>query len=346
MSELKGDLLRLPETVIVVDDEALIRELVIELLRDCGVHPIGCSSVEEVRRELELHSADLIISDIMMPKETGIDLLRWCRENEFTMPFILITGFADLTLAAEACNLGAFNFLQKPVHRDVLMNAVESALASHRLKQRQERDRIALQESNVQLRQEVIDAMIENQGMFMGTLSALATAIDARDPYTHAHSRSVADLAWDVAIQLGLDVAQQELIHNAGLVHDIGKIAVPEPILQKPGRLTEEEFCIMQSHPARGAEILKPVPMFHEIVPLVCAHHERMDGKGYPHEMVGEAIPLGARILAACDTWNAMTTDRPYRKAMEVAKATAIVREVSGTQLDGEVVEAMLAALA
>lgn len=176
-------------------------------------------------------------------------------------------------------------------------------------------------------------------------VEALADTVDMRDPGTFQHSRRVAELAEAIARQLGLDPDQVELIRSAGRVHDIGKIAVPDAVLLKPGRLTDEEFALMKKHPVAGAEILDRFPEYRRGRSIVLHHHERWDGKGYPAGLAGRQIPLGARIMAVADSFDAMTSSRPYREGMPVSKALAILREGRGTQWDPEVVDAALAIL-
>ncbi len=172
------------------------------------------------------------------------------------------------------------------------------------------------------------------QRAYIDTLSALTSAIDAKDSYTRGHSERVTDLSMRLAIELGVERTEVEKIKLGGLLHDIGKIGIPEGILNKPGRLNDEEFTVIKSHPELGVRILGKVEFLLGVVPIIKHHHERYDGKGYPDGMKGEDIPLLARIVSVVDTYDAMTTDRPYRKAMTVEEALKEIHHCSGTQFD------------
>jgi putative nucleotidyltransferase with HDIG domain len=181
---------------------------------------------------------------------------------------------------------------------------------------------------------------------YLETVLSLAKAVDARDSYTSDHSQRLAVWAESVAVELGCDESEIQDILWAALLHDIGKIGVPDDILRKPGPLTEAEWSIMKQHPIIGAEIIDPVRSLSEVAPLIRAHQEKYDGSGYPDGLVGEAIPLGARILAVVDAYSAITDDRVYRQARSHAEAVEELRRCAGTQFDPQVVEVFLALLA
>ena len=178
----------------------------------------------------------------------------------------------------------------------------------------------------------------ETEALHLRTIEGLAMAIEAKDQNTHEHLFRVRDYVTEIATVMKLDELQKKALLTAAFLHDIGKLAVPEHIINKPGKLTAEEFEKMKIHPVVGADILERVRFPYPVVPIVRSHHERWDGKGYPDGLKGEQIPIGARILSAVDCFDALASDRPYRKAMPIAKALAIVREMSGTQFDPEVV--------
>jgi HD-GYP domain-containing protein (c-di-GMP phosphodiesterase class II) len=177
---------------------------------------------------------------------------------------------------------------------------------------------------------------------YLGTAEALSAALEAKDSYTAAHSRSLVQRAEAVGRRLGMSGAALRSLRYAAVFHDIGKLAVPEAILNKPGPLTEDEFAVVKRHTVVGEQILAPVEFLEEVLPLVRGAHERWDGAGYPDGLAGEEIPLGARIVFACDTYDAMTTDRPYRAALPEEEARTELRRVAGTQLDPRVVDALL----
>lgn len=182
----------------------------------------------------------------------------------------------------------------------------------------------------------------QQQAMFMGTLEALTAAIDAKDPYTCGHSERVAFLACRIASEYGMEPHQAERIRIAGLVHDIGKIGVPEAVLRKPGRLTDEEFGQIKLHPQIGYQILKDIPLLDDVLPGVLYHHERYDGRGYPFSVSGENIPLVARMIGLADAFDAMSSTRTYRPAMDRSKVLDEIRRGAGTQFDARLVEAFL----
>lgn len=180
------------------------------------------------------------------------------------------------------------------------------------------------------------------QRAYIDTLSALTSAIDAKDSYTRGHSERVTDLSMRLALEMGIERSEVEKIKLGGLLHDIGKIGIPEGILNKPGRLNDEEFTIIKSHPDLGVRILGKVEFLAGVVPIIKFHHERYDGKGYPEGLAGEDIPLLARIVSVVDTYDAMTTDRPYRKAMTVDEAVKEIQHCSGTQFDPDIAAAFV----
>jgi HD-GYP domain-containing protein (c-di-GMP phosphodiesterase class II) len=190
-------------------------------------------------------------------------------------------------------------------------------------------------------------ALVEElERAFTTTLAALSSTVEAKDDYTAVHGHDVAELAERVALHMQLTAARAKDVRYAAMLHDVGKIAVPSEILQKPGPLDEREWEVMRSHAAVGGDLVARIDAFAHLAPAVRASHERWDGGGYPDGLAGERIPLAARIIAACDTWDAMVTDRPYRRARTVRQAQAELRRVAGTQLDADVVQALLAVLA
>ena len=183
-------------------------------------------------------------------------------------------------------------------------------------------------------------------GASRSAVGALAAAIDARDNYTHSHSEQVVKLATAVATRLGLDAADVERVRDGAMLHDLGKVAIPNEILFKPGPLDAHEWAIMREHPVIGERILRRTPELEPIAPMVRHEHERWDGGGYPDGLAGDDIPIGSRIIFACDAYNAMITERPYREPMSSQEATAELERNAGTQFDPAVVEALLAVLA
>ncbi len=332
------------ERVLVVDDDASVRGFIADVLEsEPNLTLLFAEAVEPARALLAAgEEVDLIVTDIVMPGASGLDLLRWSSEAHPEIPFVVMTGQADTDAVVDALNAGAHSFLKKPFRPQELVRVVESGLSRRRYERMQDRFRRELARTNSMLRQRVIDAVVEHESLFLGSLEALAQVIDARDPYTREHSAHVSALARRTAEALGCSPIEQEAAETAGALHDIGKIAVPETILLKPGKLTDLEMDCMKEHPLRAAEILRHVPGLEEALPAIRTHHERYGGGGYPEGLSGEAIPLLGRVLAVCDTWDAMTTDRPYRKALATTTASAILEEVRGDQLDAAIVDVFL----
>ncbi|MFZ0638234.1 MAG: HD domain-containing phosphohydrolase [Candidatus Acidiferrales bacterium] len=183
-------------------------------------------------------------------------------------------------------------------------------------------------------------AATQNRELFMGSIRMLAAAIDEKDPYTRGHSGRVAKYSLIIARELGLSPEELDKIRISALLHDVGKIGVDDQVLKKPGKLTEEEFALMKQHPAKGANIMRPVAQLKEMLPGIELHHERMDGQGYPYGLVGEQIPMMARIIAVADTFDAITTNRPYQSAMDLDYAVNRIKQLGGEKFDLNVVRA------
>jgi response regulator RpfG family c-di-GMP phosphodiesterase len=471
-----------PYTVLIADDEQSICDLLGQFLQKSGYTTIVAYDGEQALEQIRNNNVDMVISDIKMPKVSGVDLLRETRKISSSIPVLLTTGYPTLDTAIEALKQGAFDYLTKPFHLEEIAEKVKRALANRKLleenilysnlvslhsvtqeflatrnfrelnpkivqygkslskadaaalimfnarqhpvlyqlegefdaNQLQQHDFLntlcsVVNEHNKDVRYsadgshplpsritqvpEVIGSFIayplnrgehsrgvllvirnarntafsdldfeiinvlgsqagislENAGLYknlrdnyLKTIRAFALAVEAKDPYTHGHSENVMKYTIVLAKKLGLSDDEIEQIKYAGLLHDVGKIGISEAILNKPGRLTEEEFTQIKQHPDLGARIISDVPFLKSLVPLVLHHHERFDGKGYPRGLAGKDIPYGARILCVCDTYEAMTSDRPYRKAMPFEKATAIIEENKGLQFDPDIAEEFL----
>ncbi len=332
----------LGENILIVDDNDDARDMIIDVLKNNQRKFFPAADLAHAKEILLDQAIDLVICDIRLPDGNGVELLEWCNRNSLNIPFILVTGFADTDNVIRALNLGASTLLEKPFDITRLEQAVNRAIAEQRCARIEEQFRAHMQRSNQELRQQVADTVLDYQRFYIGALTALAKTIDARDPYTRQHSASVARLASKTAASMGLSEKEIEAADIAGNLHDIGKLAIPEKILLKPGSLTSEEFAAIKNHPVKSREILADLPNLGPVIDAVYTHHERYDGKGYPRGLSGSEIPVLGRIIAVCDTWNAMTTDRPYRKAMNREKAMTVLYEERGRQLDPQVVELFL----
>jgi len=311
--------------VLIVDDDNLVRDTLRFVLEDAGYDVWATAHGADALAVLESQPIDIVLSDIFMPGMNGFDLLKQIRQRRPEVPVILVTGFGNIEMARQALKEGATDFITKPYNVHEIPILIERNLTRHTLESSRTRD---LQE--------------EVQRSYRATLEALLAALDTRDTETEGHSERVA--AYTMLIAHQLDLPEEELPHieRGALLHDIGKIGVPDHILYKPGPLTPDEWEIMKQHPVIGYRMCMKVEMLRPAAPIVLHHHERWDGKGYPHGLSGEEIPLGARIFAIADTLDAMTSDRPYRKALSFAQAREEIERCAGTQFDPELVRVFL----
>ncbi|MBN1809717.1 MAG: response regulator [Planctomycetes bacterium] len=329
-----------PLSVLVVEDDPVIRSVLVEMLSSWRYHAVPAATMGEAMDLVAAHPPDIVIADVGLPDGSGLELLEWTRRRLPLTAFIVVTGRGDTDVVVRSLNLRADGFLQKPFDFDALEERIAN-VASKLLYDRA-RTRIAheLSHENRELSAQLDIAISRSNELFIASLRSLANAIDARDSYTARHSLNVSRLAVKTAYVMGLGEDDMRSIRIAGELHDIGKIGVPESILLKPAALTPDEFNVMKEHPARGAFILSPLPEMDGVVSAVRSHHERHDGRGYPDGIASADVPLFARILAVCDAWDAMTSDRPYRPAMPSQKADSIVIEEKGRQFHPDVVDA------
>lgn len=330
------------EIILLVEDDEILRHVIQDVLSDRYV--IDCAvCAAEAKMLLQDNAYDLILSDVVLGDDSGLNLLQWARiQVEDIPPIILMTAYPSMDMAIKAIDLGVTAFLQKPFHITAIESAVEKAIAERRIHRCRTVFQQYLERSNGIYRQAIADAVVEQRALFMSTLDTLAQTIDARDHYTGRHSISVSQLSRRLAQAMGLDAATIHDTETAGLLHDIGKIAIPEAVLCKPTALTDEEFTLMRSHPTRAIEILQALPDMSNIINAIHSHHEHYNGQGYPNRLAGKDIPTMGRILAICDAWDAMTTDRPYRKALSPTKAQQIMQDCRHTQFDPELVDIFL----
>lgn len=325
---ISGENLR-GKTALVVDDESAIREILGIYLEELGLNVLSCSSVEDARNSLSNFDVDLILSDIAMPGgENGIDFLRWCRKRRIISPFILISGYVTSEAVRDALAQGVQYVIHKPFSREQLSQAILSSFA--------------VSDSYTRLLNSYLEEIERSNDLFLATIDGFAAAVGARDGYTLDHSRQVAGFAVLLATKIGLDGKNLRTVRIAGELHDIGKIGVPEKILLKEELLTRGEYGVMKTHAEKSAEILSPMPNLDDVVKAVRSHHERYDGGGYPDGLSGEEIPLLGRILAVCDAFSAMITERPYRARISPEEARQELLARRGEQFDPDLVDAFL----
>lgn len=331
------------ERILVVDDEEAIREIVCSMLNNAGYQTRQASSGVKALEVLNSSPEfELMLSDLMMAEMDGIGLLERCQEQFADMPVIMVTAVHDISVALAALRNGAYDYLLKPFERDQLLAMVKRAL-EHRKLRMENRAYQSNLESLVAARTEQLrQAMTDLERSYDITLEALGDALDLKDAETEGHSKRVTAFTIATARAMGLSGERIRVIARGAFLHDIGKMAIPDAILRKPGALTHEEKLIMQEHCYRGYQMLRKIPFLSEAADIVYSHQEKFDGTGYPRNLKGDQIPLGARIFALADTLDAITSDRPYRAAQSVKVAKEEIGKHAGTQFDPEVVKVFL----
>ena len=329
--------------ILVVDDDDAVRDVIGVLLREEGYHPTLVDGAEAGLAAARKEDFPLVISDMKMPGKGGDWLLEQLRESRPDTAVIMLTAYGDTEAAVECLRKGATDYLLKPPKVTDLIRSIERALARRRLELARQRYRRSLEKRVRDRTAELQQALRDLEATYGTTLWALVAALDAREHEVSNHSQRVVRYTLAIARRMGLPEADLPDIGRGALLHDIGKIGIPDGILLKPGKLTDEEWQVMRRHPQIGFEILKAIPFLGSPADIVLSHQERFDGKGYPRALAGEAIPLGARIFSIADCYDAMTSDRPYRKRTTIDAARAEVARCAGTQFDPRAAEAFLA---
>jgi putative two-component system response regulator len=318
--------------VLLIDDEPANLRLLRRVLGqdyDTLVAENGSDGLKILQDE----KVSLIISDQRMPGMSGVEVLSASREIQPDAVRILLTGYTDIQALIDAINTGhIYKYVQKPWDAEDLKLTIKRAIESLELKQK-----------NAILIVELRAALQQLENVSIATITALANALDAKCDYTSGHSLRVSRYAVSIGRQLGFSAEEMRDLELTGILHDIGKIGVPESILWKPGRLDPEEQKIMAIHPVKSAQMIEEFEHFERIRLWVRHHHEHLDGSGYPDGLAGEDIPIGARAVLVADAYDAMTSDRPYRKSIGYERAAQELRKFSGKQFDPQMVDALLA---
>jgi len=302
----------------------VIRMLVVEILESVGHEVVGAESAEHALELLDEGEFDLVVSDVVMPGLSGLELLEAARSRRASLPIVLVTGAGTYETLSQALTRGAAGLVTKPFAHAELQTAVSDAL-----------ERAA--RSREELRERLLAPTLA---------SALANAIEARDSYLHGHCERLASLAVRIAEELGVAPEHIETVRLGAILHDVGKIGIPDRVLLKPGALDVEERRIIETHTEIGDKLLEPLDLLAGARPIVRNHHERWDGAGYPDGLAGEAIPVGARIVAVADSVEAMTSRQLYRKPLEAVEIIAELQKHRGKQWDPAVVDIVLRLIA
>jgi putative nucleotidyltransferase with HDIG domain len=349
-------------TVLFVDDEVNILKAIQRLLRHEPLTVLTASRPQEALELLDKCEAQVVVSDQRMPEMSGVDLLSCVRERHSNIVRMMLTGYTEMNIAVEAINRGEiYRLITKPWNDDELKATLRQAFDHYDLKAEIKRLNQVTREQNFKLQdmnrnlegkvrertKQLAEKHSELRTAYVQTIRALAEAVDAKDSYTRGHSERVAVYASRIARQLSMNKEMIERIYFAGLLHDVGKIGIPDAIITKPDRLNREEYEEIKKHPEIGAKILEPVEFLANIVPCVRHHHEWYDGssKGYPDQLAADEIPMASRVILVADTVEAMTSDRPYRKALPIDTVVEELHKYSGSQFDPTAVRAFLALL-
>ena len=349
-------------TVLFVDDEVNILKALQRLLRQEDMNVLCASQGQEALEILSKTKTQVVVTDQRMPEMSGVDLLSAVRERHPDIVRMMLTGYTEMNVAVEAINRGEiYRLITKPWNDDELRATIRQAFEQSDLKDEIKRlnhitreQNFKLQDMNRNLEDKVRERTKqlalkhhELRTAYVQTVGALAEAVDAKDTYTRGHSERVGVYASKIAREMGFTKGFIERVYIAGLLHDVGKIGVRDCVITKPDKLSPEEYEEIKRHPEIGAKILEPVDFLGDIAPCVRHHHEWFDGstRGYPDHLRGDTIPLPSRVILVADTVEAMTSDRPYRKALSLETVVSEIAKYSGSQFDPSCADAFLRVL-
>ncbi len=333
-----------PETVLIVDDEEPIRDILSSLLEirgfACEAAPSAIVALKKIEESPDRYH--LVLSDIIMPEMTGLAFLAEVLHRYPDLPVVMISAVQDINVALDAIRRGAYDYIVKPFEQEQLYILVDRALERRRLIEENRRYQHQLEEMVADRTFRLESALRRLERSYDVTLEALGSALDLKDSETEGHSRRVTAFTIAMAKAMGIEGDKLKTIARGAYLHDIGKMAIPDSILLKPGPLTPQEREIMRTHCQRGYEILSRISFLEEAAEIVLSHQEHYDGSGYPRALTADQIHIGARIFAVADTLDAIISDRPYRKARSVEEARQEILRMSGKQFDPQVVEAFM----
>ena len=325
-----------------MDDDESVRDVISVLLKEEGYNCVCASGAEMALDLAAAEETPLVISDMKMPQHDGLWLLENFRQRYPDTSVIMLTGYGDTEAAVDCLRRGAVDYLLKPPKLTDLIRAIERALAKRRIELARKRYQKKLERKVRDRTTELRNALRDIANTYQNTLLALVAALDAREHETSDHSLRVVQYTSAIAGRMGINGPEMEEIGRGALLHDIGKIGVPDAVLLKPAKLTPEEWKEMRRHPDIGYDMIRSIEFLNTPAAIVLSHQERFDGRGYPRCLRGEEIHIGARIFAVADTLDAMTSDRPYRKGTTFENAVDEIERCAGSQFDPEVVRAFL----
>jgi putative two-component system response regulator len=311
----------MPEKILIIDDEIGILHSVQRILSDLGFEVILSTSPIDAMSIIKEIDIAVVVSDYVMPEMTGIELFSWLKTSAPDIKRILLTGRGDMKTAISAINqCDVFRYISKPWNDKQLIEAVSDAVNEYRI---------------------VKSMRHSDESMLL----SLAQTVELKDPYTRGHCDRVADVALSIAEHLGMSSETKKQIMHGSWLHDCGKIGVPEAILNKDGPLSAEEMDIVKKHPEWGAQVGVLAQCSETVINIINYHHEHYDGQGYPEGRRGKDIPIEARIVAIADIFDALSSDRPYRKAFPIEKALAILEGMRGRELDPGLLDILLSTI-
>lgn len=313
--------------ILITDDEAGVRDSFRMVLKD-AYNVLSADCGKECLRIIKENRPHLVILDVRLPDMDGLEVFREIRQHDASLPVIVITGAGTHKTAIEALKLGAVDFIAKPLNFYYVRDAIARIFSR--------------KDQNAKTLPSAEDIIIKN---YLSSLKMLNKILEAKDPYTREHSKKVSEYALKITQELGLSADEQEVMRETALLHDIGKVGIAEVILNKPDKLNPQEWAEIKRHTQIGEGFLEPLKVLHIEQSMIRHHHERYDGKGYPDRLKGEQIPLYARILAVADAYEAMVSERPYRRALSPIEALTELERCSGSQFDPEIVKVFVKVL-
>ena len=330
------------KNILVVDDEEQILKLLKQLLEANSYECTLAINAVEARKAMKEHNFEVVLCDVNMPGESGMDFARYVLTEYLDTAVLMVTAADDPKIVSTALEIGAYGYIIKPFKTSELIINVANAIRRKELEIRNRNHRDNLEKLVEERTEKLQDTLKYLQKILEGTIQAIAKTVESRDPYTSGHQQRVTQLATAIAKELDMDGHRLEGLKMAGVIHDLGKIAVPAEILSKPGQITETEFGLIKAHPQIGYDILKDIDFPWPIAQMVLQHHEKMDGSGYSQALSGNDILMEARVLCVADVVEAMASHRPYRAALGINVALEEISKNKGVLYDPDVVDACL----